>query len=726
MWRLRWYFVLMLILVARPSAGIQLHWSSGASDIAFTAARQCTLVVAGEEGEVLPVDWRLLWVAGTDSGASAPLVFRAESSSNDDPVAACEMIEPADPASVASRILGARFCSPSPGTSARLLLDAPAGVKSRLQVVSFVASAADSMEGTIIRSPEITLNGGFSGTYPPVVFRATSTHHWGQLDVQIVGANLGGVSSIPICASDSSWTYPLSLSSKTDERVTARAELAAPLPDIIVGVADADSGLGATFLAAESPPPLDPQGACFSTFEGSQDTTGLVVKDFTFVVGADKWHIFYTRQHSSGSGYTDQTDQRMIGHATTTDPYLNVWTVENHALDIKARDGRIWDNLHVYAPYIFRKPGDITYYMFYTGVQLDTIVQPPNLVTAEIQRIGVATSVNLNSWTQDPSPVYFNKLVPWTFQDSTQNTAYSREFRDPFVMADPDSIGRYLLYFVSVDSCARISGSNGCSIQYVVGVGRTPSGANVGNLRKWGNVGPLVRTSQSHMRGAVRDESPHAFFRRGNWWLLYTSNGATVDTIVYSLNASSPASLDTTTWRAPALLKSITCGEHGSPSALDQWHATEYFRIASNEYLSAWSDALSGGTQIQFSRMITDLQACPTDTLLLSCPGITAVGPGLDERPVEAVSLELAGASPVHELAPLRLVLRDRQEVNVAVYDIFGRRVKTLFTGVLPAGPATITWDGRIEQGPLASSGVYFARATYGGGRRVVRIPLIH
>jgi len=62
----------------------------------------------------------------------------------------------------------------------------------------------------------------------------------------------------------------------------------------------------------------------------------------------------------------------------------------------------------------------------------------------------------------------------------------------------------------------------------------------------------------------------------------------------------------------------------------------------------------------------------------------------------------------------------------VAVYDVFGRRVKTLFAGVLPAGPTTLTWDGRIEQGPPASSGVYFARATYGGGRRVVRIPLSH
>ena len=238
--RLSGILMAMLFLVPRSSAAIQLQWVSGASDLTFTAATRCTLLVNSDAGATLPDDWRLLWVTGSDSAVAMPLVFLAETGAGGDPAAACEMVEPADPAAAASRTLGARFCSASPGaaTSARLVLDAPAGARAKLQVVAFVPSAADSMDGTTLRSPEITLNGGLADPYPPIVFRAASAHHLGQLDVSLMGANFEGVSSVPISAPDSSWSYSLALTSKTDERITAHAVLAAPLPEIVVGSAD--------------------------------------------------------------------------------------------------------------------------------------------------------------------------------------------------------------------------------------------------------------------------------------------------------------------------------------------------------------------------------------------------------------------------------------------------------------------------------------------------------
>jgi len=283
-------------------------------------------------------------------------------------------VPPSDPAAVAARVLGARFCVPNGGgvASSRLVLDAVGDVRAKFQVVAYVPSPSDSMEGTTLSSSEITLNGGFSGSYPPVVFRAASSHHLGQLDVQLTGANLEGVNSIPISAPDSSWSFPLTLTSKTDERINAQAVLAAPLPVIVVGAADGSGGLGAALVPADSFPPLDPQ-SCFSNFSGAQDTTGLAPKDFAFLDAGDTWHIFYTRQYQSG--YTDRTNTRRIGHAVSTDRHLSSWTVVDRN-EIEVRDGRIWDNLHVWAPSIVRK--GITYYMFYTGVQLDTIAPPPN------------------------------------------------------------------------------------------------------------------------------------------------------------------------------------------------------------------------------------------------------------------------------------------------------------------------------------------------------------
>jgi hypothetical protein len=52
---------------------------------------------------------------------------------------------------------------------------------------------------------------------------------------------------------------------------------------------------------------------------------------------------------------------------------------------------------------------------------------------------------------------------------------------------------------------------------------------------------------------------------------------------------------------------------------------------------------------------------------------------------------------------------------EVVVYDVTGRRVRTIARGTYPAGERKATWDGRDEAGQLVSSGIYFIRATSGG-----------
>jgi hypothetical protein len=708
----------LLALIPSPTGAIQLRWSSGASDPVFTESRRCTLLVQAEPGSSLPRDWRLVWVTASDSGPAPPLVFEAESGADGDPAAACAMVEPEEPGDIASRALGARFCSAVEGvdSTARLILVAPGGAQARLQVVAFAPSLSDSMDGVTHRSGDITLNGGCAASYPPVVFRAASTHRHGQLDVELVGVNLGAVASLPISARDSSWTYPLAVTSKSDTRVIGHAELAAPLPDIVVSASDASGSLGATNVPADDFPPLSPQ-ACFSTFEGSSDTTGMQPKDFAFVYTGDSWHIFYTRQYMTG--YTDRTNSRRIGHAVSTDQHLSSWTVVDRNA-IQVREGRIWDNLHVWAPTIVRKPGDITYFMFYTGVQLDTLEQPPNLRTSEIQRIGVATSVDLNSWTQDPTPVFHNKKTSWAFQDSSSNVVpvgggqfYSDtwQFRDPFVMEDPENPGQWLLYFVTIDSTLN---------RYVVGVASTPGT----DLREWQDKWPIRQTSTASM-GAGRDESPHALHRTGKWWLLYTSNYPLGDLITYTLHETSPSA--STGWSQPDSLKAITCGQHVFPSSLNQWHATEYVGIGPHEYLSAFADNLFGGGVIQFTQIVPPDASCPTDSIRLECPDVwTGVDLANPQPAIHPIDLVLAGASPAHGAASLRLAVTRLSRVHVAVYDVFGRHVRTLLDGLPPEGAITLQWDGRSDQGGVVRSGIYFVRATSASGRAMVRLPLLH
>jgi hypothetical protein len=54
--------------------------------------------------------------------------------------------------------------------------------------------------------------------------------------------------------------------------------------------------------------------------------------------------------------------------------------------------------------------------------------------------------------------------------------------------------------------------------------------------------------------------------------------------------------------------------------------------------------------------------------------------------------------------------LSKRSRVTIAVYDIRGRQVDSVFEGTLPAGGQSVKWDGRSADGEALPSGIYFFR----------------
>ncbi|HEY6196407.1 MAG TPA: HYR domain-containing protein [Candidatus Eisenbacteria bacterium] len=64
------------------------------------------------------------------------------------------------------------------------------------------------------------------------------------------------------------------------------------------------------------------------------------------------------------------------------------------------------------------------------------------------------------------------------------------------------------------------------------------------------------------------------------------------------------------------------------------------------------------------------------------------------------------------------------QEVDLAVFDLAGRRVRQLASGVQSVGRHDVDWDGRSESGQVVEGGVYFLRARVGRETRVM--PLVH
>ena len=80
-------------------------------------------------------------------------------------------------------------------------------------------------------------------------------------------------------------------------------------------------------------------------------------------------------------------------------------------------------------------------------------------------------------------------------------------------------------------------------------------------------------------------------------------------------------------------------------------------------------------------------------------------------RGVTGIQLHLAGTSAD------RAILGE-----VAVYDVSGRRLRTIHRGEVPPGLTTLSWDGRDDRGAELRSGVYLLRFATVRGEALARI----
>jgi flagellar hook assembly protein FlgD len=91
---------------------------------------------------------------------------------------------------------------------------------------------------------------------------------------------------------------------------------------------------------------------------------------------------------------------------------------------------------------------------------------------------------------------------------------------------------------------------------------------------------------------------------------------------------------------------------------------------------------------------------------------ITTVGvdsPG----PLAGIALR-AEPNPARASQALTFTLPARGPATIEIYNVAGRRVRTLGGDVLEAGTHRFAWDGRDQAGGRAGAGLYFVRLTSG------------
>jgi len=262
------------------------------------------------------------------------------------------------------------------------------------------------------------------------------------------------------------------------------------------------------FLAASAAlcvDPFDPgavarAAACFRPV---LQIPGRYVNDHCLIRdGRGIFHLYFILGEVGKGCYTPGNEV-IIGHAVSQN--LRRWELRPHALEA-LKDGPHWESAHIFAPYVIRHEG--VYWMFYCG---DT----PN----RGQRMGLATSTDLEHWTRHPGNPLITPKGDWALWNAEKATSC----RDPHVWRGPDGAFRMLwvgdMREPPQTSCLALSRSK--------------------DLVHWEEVGPVLVRRWSNLESiTTKTESPCLVERGGCEFLFYRHGNGTK----YSIS-------DTADWR---------------------------------------------------------------------------------------------------------------------------------------------------------------------------------
>lgn len=696
------FAVLMLlaaILNPGPSTAIQLLWSSGSTELSVPVNSRVTLIVQADSAEsVLPDSWRLQWTAD-----SSGITFVAPESTYAclaDTAKVASIDPPLTPADSAANLITAHFCSygQNSASSAIWTLDLVGGSKGKLRVLAL--DPADPDSNTVIASNEVTFNGGLDGDYAPVLLHASSTHETAQLRVTVVGGSLGGVERVTVGAPDGLWCIPLEVSQRSSTSLVATADVYVPLPSAVVEAGSASATSGQTFLAPDNIVVLEAESAGFDTILYRDPNPSVYPKDFAFHYSTvydatdpvHPWkgyfHLFYIR-NKNGLASPDS----IIAHAWT-DSLGKAWSVDTLAF---RPSGIGWDKKKVWAPSI-QQVGALTY-MFYTGVD-----------SLDNQSIGFATTPMLGttstSWTRHRTPAYTAADASSWADPIGHQVQDVVQFRDPFIMPDPDNPGRYLL-FVAGEHAA-------FPTHYTVGVARNVQGV----LDEWIDLGNYEATDDDHLPLPGSLESPIVVRDSlSGAWRMFVANAQYDDfgleSTIFLTQTPGDSVTDRRASRWPQ--RDSLFYYTGQDADVIGWQACEHLQIGSLHFFAAFH----GPHGICISRMHWDPVS---QKFILVYPEVAGVS---STTLHQGVRLNLCNSHPGSGVVRFALEADESVLPNLTLYDTMGRRVRTLTDGRPLLGRVELEWDCRDGSGRSVSSGVYFARLTAVGQAHVLRVVVL-
>ena len=419
----------------------------------------------------------------------------------------------------------------------------------------------------------------------------------------------------------------------------------------------------------------------------------LITPDTTIITLKLRALFHFIYQRSGGTHFLEQT----FGHAWSED--LVHWAVDTLAFAV---DDTWWNKNHVWSPSLVETNGRT--YLFYTGVD-----------ATEDQRIGYVSAAVLDTsntvWDSPRVMVWEAADTKWAVPDPPLYSGQT-QFRDAYVMHDPENAGCLLMYFDAHDSVDTKLNRGGL----VVGVARS----DPGSVDTWHDLGYFPKTLRS-VTNVPQLEGPHVFSVNGTgagWRLMFSNagsppgeNGGTTIRFIACAPGGSPADTTPANWSAPIILRDFM---NGLPTATG-WSGSEELRVSGADYLGGFQAWTPGATGIAFARVIWN-----GNNFTLGAPSVTSV----DEyrSPARGVTLSLVERSPNAGRVTFRIDAPLDLAAKLEVFDAQGRRIATPFDGMVAAGRTDVAWDLAAQNAARVASGIYFGRLRFAGGMRSVRI----
>lgn len=167
-------------------------------------------------------------------------------------------------------------------------------------------------------------------------------------------------------------------------------------------------------------------------------------------------------------------------------------------------------------------------------------------------------------------------------------------------------------------------------------------------------------------------------------------------------------------------------GDASEPSNLSA-NASFFVNRSSNDYrLSSSSPAINAGETIA---IVTHDFAGNSRTAgqydVGAFEGNPATGIDDDAAPLEGFRLQQNYPNPFNPETTIEFTMASAGRVTLEIFDVLGRKVRTLVSDFLPSGSYSQRWNGRNDVGDLVESGVYVYRLQAGNFSRIRKMQLI-